>query len=402
MGLVRRWVYLVLGGTLCAPYLLLVVVAMPLAFPGLVADPGAPMVAIGSLVGGTVLAATAFLPVVRTLEAALVPQLVAPGLTVAEVRTGRDRWLGALWFVLHLTLGLVTSILSVIIPPAAVGLILATITDGSVAGEIGSVLDLDRAWAAPVAVGLLAGTLLVVWAAAALMGWAAPRMLGPDPEIRLAELEARSRELTERARLARELHDSIGHALTVTTLQATAARQLVRTDPDFAEEALRAIEQTGRLAVADLDDFLGLLREDESSRSPQPTLADLDELVIEHRRAGLPVTLNVDGDVGCVAAVISREVFRIVQESLTNVQRHAGSVTTTVGLAVGATELVAWVENEVGQRGPAGPAAPADRGGHGLAGVRERVELLGGRLRAGPRREGGWAVHVTVPKGSSR
>ncbi|NYI78872.1 sensor histidine kinase [Nocardioides panzhihuensis] len=399
MVLVRRWVYLVLGGALCAPYLLLVVVAVPLAFPGLVANPGTPTVALGSLAGGTVLAATAFLPVVRTLEAALVPHLVSPGLTVAEVRTGRDRWLGALWFVLHLTLGMVTSLLSVIAPPAALGLILAAVTDGTIAGEIGSVLDLGRGWAAPVAVGLIAGTLLVVWAATSLMGWAAPRMLGPDPETRLAELEARSRELTERARLARELHDSIGHALTVTTLQATAARRLVRSDPDFAEEALSAIEQTGRLAVADLDDFLGLLREETSPRSPQPTLADLDELVVEHRRAGLPVTLRVDGDVRCVAAVISREVFRIVQESLTNVHRHAGSVPTTVGLEIGASELTASVENQAGQ---AGPVASADRGGHGLAGVRERVELLGGQLRAGPGHEGGWAVRVTVPKGSTR
>jgi signal transduction histidine kinase len=198
--------------------------------------------------------------------------------------------------------------------------------------------------------------------------------------------------------LARELHDSIGHALTVTTLQAGAARTVLHTDLDFAEQAMLAIEQTGRIAAADLDDFLGLLREDATARAPQPSLRELETLIASHRKAGLPVTLSVEGDLASGPSVVSREVYRIVQEGLTNVQRHGGAVPTEVRLAVSSDALTAEVQNAAGRESR---ARRGRGGGHGLDGVRERVRLLGGRVEAGENGDG-WRLLAAVPTSARR
>jgi signal transduction histidine kinase len=394
----RRWLFLVLGGALFTPYAILAMIAVPLAVPGLAEADNRVLVGVLLATLVVTLVGTSWLPVVRTLEAAVVPGLLdgpASGLVVAPVRTWVERRRTMLWYVMHTVVGAVVSLGSVLIPPVALTLIV-----GALSGEATLVLGTEptpvsQTWAVPIALTLLVALVLAVWGAGTAAAGAAPRLLGPDPTTRLEELERRTRELTERTRLARELHDSIGHALTVTTLQASAARTVLHTDPAFAERALLAIEQTGRVAAADLDDFLGLLREERAVRTPQPTLREVEGLVTAHRESGLPVQLDLEGDPGQVAAVVSREVYRILQEGLTNVQRHAGQVETCLQVRVKADELTATVRNA------AGAATRGGGGGRGLDGIRERVHLLGGVVRAGPDADG-WLLQVTVPTGAGR
>jgi signal transduction histidine kinase len=217
----------------------------------------------------------------------------------------------------------------------------------------------------------------------------------------LAAAHAAERALAERNRLARELHDSVGHALTVTTLQAGAAARVLDSDPAFVAKALDAIAEAGRSALADLDHVLGLLREgpdggegDGADRSPRPDLADLGALVDGARSAGVPVELRCEGATEAVPRAVSREAYRIVQEGLTNALRHAGPVPVAVRVAVTDDAVDLELTNPLG-RAPAG--VPAG-GGRGIAGMRERGEVLRGELLAG--REGDrWRVAARLPLG---
>jgi signal transduction histidine kinase len=246
------------------------------------------------------------------------------------------------------------------------------------------------------AVAALAAVGYAVAGLGSLAAAMAPVLLGPSVAERVAALEARAVVLAERNRLARELHDSIGHALTVTTLQAAAARQVLERDPAFARRALAAIEDAGRTAAEELDRVLGVLRDDRMPRpAPRRTLDDVDRLVDEARGAGADVSLTVDGAVGELPAVVSREGYRIVQESLTNALRHAGPVPVTVSVSVRDGLLTIEVDNPSPRGGPAvggqriGP-------GRGLAGMRERIVLLGGALHAAGD-DGRWRLHVRLP-----
>jgi signal transduction histidine kinase len=200
--------------------------------------------------------------------------------------------------------------------------------------------------------------------------------------------------LAQRNRLARELHDSVGHALTVTTLQAAAAREVLDSDPAFARRALAAIEDTGRAAMDDLDRVLGVLRDGQpAALAAERTLANLDRLLTEVRAAGVPVTADVTGPVDELPATISREGYRIVQESLTNALRHAGPVPVTLRLCVEDDALSIDVSNVVDEsRSPSGD-------GRGLVGMRERVTLLGGSLTVGPD-DDRWRVEARLPLGT--
>ncbi|MEV6490010.1 histidine kinase, partial [Actinoplanes sp. NPDC051633] len=214
----------------------------------------------------------------------------------------------------------------------------------------------------------------------ALASTMAPVLLGPSPAQRLAAVEARERRLAERNRLARELHDSVGHALTATTLQAGAARAVFDTDPEFARRALAAIEEVGRAAMDDLDHVLGVLREDTPAVERS---GDLDRLLQD-------IGVDVEADIG--ATDLSPDAFRIAQESLTNAAKH-GSGRIIFRIAESADEVTIEVIN---------PIAGSRRrsGGRGLAGMRERVRLLGGSLEAGPVEPAGdiWRVLARLPK----
>jgi signal transduction histidine kinase len=196
----------------------------------------------------------------------------------------------------------------------------------------------------------------------------------------------------ERRRIARELHDVISHGLGVVVLQAGAAEQMLERDPARARRALQAIRTTGQEAIAELGTLLAVVRgEVESSREPQPVLADLERLLAASRDAGLPVELEIRGERRDLPAPIELSIYRIVQEGLTNAHRHAGPARARVVLDYGADALEVAVEDD----GDGDESAHGTR--RGLIGVRERVAVFGGHYEAGPRAEGGWRLRAVLP-----
>jgi signal transduction histidine kinase len=399
----RRGVYLLLGGVVLLPYVLLGVTFAQLLTAGEV-----PRAAVVLLLAVTVAIAVvpAFLRGTRALEIAAVRGLLDvdlpdPAAGGDPARLDREsRLRSALWFALHLLTGGAVAFGLLAALPAALLFIAQQFGIGGQAltgWRLGPLDEHDTLWLSLLGWALL---LLVVYAVAglgALAALMAPALLGPSPGERIAALEAQAGQLAERNRLARELHDSVGHALAVTTLQAAAARRLLDTDPDFVRGALAAIEEAGRGAAEDLDHVIGLLRERERGRpAPQPTLADLDRLVADARAAGLEVEVEVAGAVGEVPAAVSREGYRIVQEGLTNAVRHGGWAPVSLRLAVAGRTLEIDLTNPL-RAGAAGTPG----GGRGLDGMRERVALLGGRMTAGA--DGAeWRVAVRLPTGRRR
>ena len=196
----------------------------------------------------------------------------------------------------------------------------------------------------------------------------------------------------ERRRIARELHDIISHSLGVLVLQAGAAEQVLERDPQQAREVLRSIRATGQEAIAEMGTLLSLARsEAESSRQPQPSLADLDQLLQRTREAGLRVELDVEGEPCELPAPLALSAYRIVQEGLTNALKHSAQATAQVIVRYGAQQL----EVEVLDDGTGSVNGSGTR--RGLAGIGERVAVFGGRFEAGPRPEGGWHIKAALP-----
>jgi signal transduction histidine kinase len=212
-----------------------------------------------------------------------------------------------------------------------------------------------------------------------------------------ADREARAREAVaeERVRLARELHDSVGHALNVVVLHAGAAGRLLETRPDLAREALGNIETAGRQALADIERMLGILRapEDGAGLDAAPGLGQLEALCAGVREAGLPVELAVHGAVRPLPSSLDLTAYRIVQEALTNTLKHAGRAHATVTVTYAEDALAIKVADD----GRGGSPEGFGRGGHGLAGMRERITIFGGELQAGPRPEGGFVIRARLP-----
>lgn len=216
--------------------------------------------------------------------------------------------------------------------------------------------------------------------------------------VRADELEREQERLAasaaedERRRIARELHDVISHSLGVVVLQAGAAEQMLERDPGRAREALAAIRATGQEAIAEMGTLLAAVRgEAGNSREPQPTLADLERLLETSREVGLAVELELRGSRRELPAPIEVSAYRIVQEGLTNVRKHAGEARARVCLDYRVDALAVEVEDD----GAGGANGRGSR--RGLIGVRERVALFGGGYEAGPRPEGGWRLRATLP-----
>jgi signal transduction histidine kinase len=220
-----------------------------------------------------------------------------------------------------------------------------------------------------------------------------------DLEQHAAELEAdrealaREAVAAERGRIAREMHDSVAHSVSVMVLQAGAAEQVLAASPERARESLRTIQDTGREAVVELRRMLGLLRDPagDVALSPQPGVARLDALVGQVRAAGLPVELTVEGEPRRLPPGVDRSAYRIVQEGLTNALKHAGPAHASVTVRYGDRALELEVLDD--GRGAEG----ANGGGFGLIGMRERAALYGGELDAGGRPGGGYALRARLP-----
>jgi signal transduction histidine kinase len=242
-----------------------------------------------------------------------------------------------------------------------------------------------------------AGLLLGLWVLGRLAAsWSQYRKRTLLLEYERGQAEERA-AVRERARIARELHDVISHTITVIVLQAGGGRLASSTDPAAAAQALAQIEELGRDSLAELRTLLEILRSDApevAGTAPQPTLSDIGELCGRMRALGLPVRLRTEGETAGLAAVVQLTGYRVVQEGLTNVLKHAGKVPTEVLVdhRTSAPQLVVEVSCAPGERAVGLPGAI-----HGLAGLRERVDALGGRLSVGRRADGGFVVSAFLP-----
>jgi signal transduction histidine kinase len=209
-------------------------------------------------------------------------------------------------------------------------------------------------------------------------------------------LQAERARAQERARIARELHDVVAHRVGLMVLHA-GALEVSLADPAAAEQA-GLVRRTGREALEELRQVLGVLREhdDAAPLDPQPTLADLDRLAQQSRDAGMPVTVAVEGEPRRLPATVERAAYRLVQEALTNVHKHARNASSEVAVGYGPDCLEVAVRNAAPPGGPH-PGLALPGGGHGLVGLRERVTLLGGTFQAGPRLDGGFEVRASIP-----
>ena len=207
------------------------------------------------------------------------------------------------------------------------------------------------------------------------------------------EERARSAVTEERARIARELHDVVGHSVSVMTVQASAVRRLLRPEQQREREALLIVEQTGREALAEMRRMVGVLRrpEEAPALAPQPSLEHLGKLVEQAREAGLPVDLRVEGEPLPLPAGVDLTAYRLVQEGLTNTLKHARAERAQVLVRYSDGDIEVTVSDD-GQG-----AGSGDGGGHGLVGMRERVAVYGGELEAGPRPEGGYRLRAKLP-----
>jgi len=274
--------------------------------------------------------------------------------------------------------------------------------------------------------GRLTAIFVVLPAAAAGLGIRELRRRLADSTARLRRAGAEAAAATERAlaaeraRIAAELHDVVTHNVSVMIVQAGAARKILASSPPDAETALLAVEATGRDAMAELRNLLGLLSPAADGRDaaaagprpsgedrpaallPQPGLGELDALIGRVSAAGLPVELRVSGAGRPLSPGADLAAYRVVQEGLTNVLRHAGRTAATVGVEWG-EQLVITVSDD----GPGSGLAAGNGGGHagtpgrGLLGLRERLALYGGELAAGPRPGGGWQVRAVMPTGAA-
>ena len=251
--------------------------------------------------------------------------------------------------------------------------------------------------------GLLWGAILV--GGAALAGFAlrdrrrhVSQLAELARQLELARDEnARAAVAGERARIARELHDVVAHSVSVMVVQAGAAEEVLGADPARAREPLRSVQDTGRQALVELRRLLGVLRTDggEAALAPQPGLDQVGALAAQVREAGVAVEMSVDGDRDQVPAGVDLAAYRIVQEALTNVLKHASAshAVVRVGYRPDAIELEVLDDG----RGPLGGGHGGPGMGQGLIGMRERASLYGGVVEARPRAGGGFAVRARLP-----
>jgi len=271
----------------------------------------------------------------------------------------------------------------------AAGFVLATVGLFAAAALIGHPPDQNAAlWVSTIVVGgQLAGQAAAEWRARV------------DREAQQThEEEALRRIAEERLRIARELHDVVSHSIAMINVQAGVAVHVIDERPDEARAALLAIKTASRDALRDLRGILGLLRQtDETeSRSPVSGLEEVPALIENVRRAGTEVTLHMDKGDSPLPTSVDLAAYRVIQEALTNVVRHAPGASATVAVRRQPDALLIEVEND--RRGTVATGSDGRHGaGHGLAGMRERVRAAGGSVDAGLRADGGFAVHATLP-----
>ncbi len=251
----------------------------------------------------------------------------------------------------------------------------------------------------------------VFYSAGFVLAWGLGQWIGRNQrrleQIRVQhELEVREQQKlaenavsVERLRIARELHDIVAHSVTIMVLHAAGARRVVRTDPDRAAESLTTIEESGQQAMTELRRLLALLRESDDGPdrvdAMVPGLAHVDQILAQVRNSGVRVTLEVSGQPARLDASVDLAAYRLIQEGITNVTKHCGTgAQVAVTVEWGAEKVTVAVEDDgLGVRS----AVPAGGGGHGLAGLRERIAIAAGEFSAGPTESGGFRVAARLP-----
>ncbi|RII17313.1 Sensor histidine kinase DesK [Streptomyces sp. YIM 130001] len=266
------------------------------------------------------------------------------------------------------------------------------------AGLVFELVSQERSDGIQLLLFVLSGVLLVVTYALRERG-AAERRLVEQETISEAE-RARRTLLEERTRIARELHDVVAHHMSVITVQADSAPYRIEGIPAAAQEEFTAIAASARESLAEMRRLLAVLRSEDAQggeRTPQPGLDKLQQLVEATVRAGVPAELSLAAELGAVPQAVDLSAYRIVQEALSNVVRHAPGARTRVSVASDGTDLTVLVVNGP----PTGRDTPLETAGtgHGLVGMRERVRLTGGSLDVGPLPDGGFRVAARLPLG---
>ena len=314
-------------------------------------------------------------------------------------------WRVVSWALLRLVIGpigFVVGLVGVVVPIAIVGAILQSALillgwgDWMTDPESVDVAHTVAMWVLVGTPVLLLVLPMFAWASRGLAAALVPMArwaLGAREVDRVAEVLERAARAEEQVRIDQELHDSIGHMITMNIVQAGAGAHVFDTDPEFARRALQNIEERGRAAMGELDRIIATIRGDDAPLAPLPTIADIDSLVGTSRRAGMAVTFTLDAH--GVPGAIERTAFSVVREALTNAARHAPGATVDILVSRDGDALGIAVIN-----GPPGAAVTPTRmvpsSEHGLAGIRDRVALLGGRTEIGPE-NGGFAVRALIP-----
>jgi signal transduction histidine kinase len=243
-----------------------------------------------------------------------------------------------------------------------------------------------------------------LWVLGIAFPWGIGRAFARQAQL-ASQLDAARRELAEqtllaeRRRIARDVHDLVGHGLAAVMLQVTSARHVLRRDPAAAEEALRSAEAVGRRSMEELRRTVSLLREDDrDARSPLPSVGEITALVEEARAGGLSVELRLRGDVSGVPASVGVALYRIAQEALANATRHAPRARTLLGLELLDGQVSLTAESN---GAPTRAATEPERPRYGVVGMRERAVALGGQLEAGPTADG-WRVSCLIPLSGNR
>jgi signal transduction histidine kinase len=248
------------------------------------------------------------------------------------------------------------------------------------------------------ALGWIGASLFLGWAVANRRAFVAEIRDRAERAERTRDEEARRRVDAERLRIARELHDVVAHGISTINVQAGVAAHLIDRRPHQAGEALETIKRLSKAALGELREILELLRAVDTAdpRQPAAGLAQLDTLIARSRDAGIGVTLAVAGDPRALPVTVDLAAYRIIQEALTNVLRHAGQATACVQIAYGDRDVLVEVIDD-----GTGPLCTdgADGAGYGLIGMRERAESLGGTLHAHGQPGGGFRVQATLPAG---
>jgi signal transduction histidine kinase len=256
------------------------------------------------------------------------------------------------------------------------------------------VVDSPRLTEAALLLAVLSGLLLPAWAIGTVV------RLGQEAERRARQDETERRADQERLRIAQEVHDVVGHGLAVINLQAGVALHVVGRRPEQAEVALAAIKRSSKEALEELRGTLAVFRRPDNGGGPwrpAPGLGQLQALAAAMAEGGLPVQVTITGHPAGLPAAVELAAYRIVQESLTNVVRHAGSATATVRVGYQPDALVVEIADTGGRA--AGAARPT---GYGIAGMRERAAAVDGTLQAGPSGDGGFLVRARLPLGMGR